>query len=146
MSFHTVSKFMKKVGTSNPLLLALVLTAGFASAQTPFMISSVSSGQVLDDQAFSTNPGTVLQQWPANGGKNQQWNLQRHGDFLFEIISVNSGLVLGAQDDSGDAGAPIVQEMSTGAPGQLWFLTRASTGYIISSQQEASVPWNGRAM
>lgn len=144
MSFNTVSKLIKKIGTcTKTTLLALVASGAFVSAQTPFVISSVSSGQVLDDQAFSTNPGTVLQQWPANGEKNQQWNLQRDGDFVYEITSVHSGLALGAQDDSSDAGAPIVQQTPAGAPSQLWFLSRVSTGYVITSQQEASVPCTG---
>jgi hypothetical protein len=64
-----------------PALFAIAVPIGVASAQTQFTISSVNSGQVLDVPAFATTPGTLIEQWPANGGTNQQWTFSRRAWF-----------------------------------------------------------------
>ena len=38
------------------------------------------SGEVLDDPAFSTSNGTLIQQYQLNGGLNQQWQIVRAGE------------------------------------------------------------------
>lgn len=144
MRLNTTSTLVRRFGKSAiSALIATLASIGLASAQTPFVISSVSSGQVLDDKAFSTTPGTILQQWPANGGKNQRWNVRRYDNLSYEITSVNSGLALSAQNGSSDSGAKIEQTGMTGAPSQLWYFTRGSSGYLIVSQQVETIPCSG---
>ena len=84
---------MKRIGkNATPVLLAIAASVGLVSAQTPFMIASVSSGQVLDVPDFSTTAGKLIQQWPANSGANQHWTLRRVlGTGYYEIISVIIG-------------------------------------------------------
>jgi hypothetical protein len=54
------------------------------------MIVSVNSGEVLDVPNFSTSPGTLIQQYPANGGTNQQWRFSlAPGSTGYEIVSVD---------------------------------------------------------
>lgn len=144
MRLNTTSTLLQRLGKSAiPALMATVASIGLASAQTPFVISSVSSGQVLDDKGFSTAPGTLLQQWPANGGKNQRWNVRRYDNLYYEITSVNSGLALSAENGSSDSGAKIEQTEMTGAPSQFWYFTRGSSGYLIVSQQVETIRCSG---
>jgi hypothetical protein len=58
-------------------LLAMTASIGVAAAQTHFMIASVNSGQVLDVPYLSKSAGTLIQQYPMNGGANQQWTFRR---------------------------------------------------------------------
>lgn len=141
MLTNRISTLVKQFRNTAALALAAtVAIAGLASAQTPFVISSVSSGQVLDDKAFSTTPGTILQQWPANGGKNQQWKLRRQDNSVYyEIISEDSGLALAPRDGSTTPGTKIQQSTVNGSPSQLWTFSGGSMGYQIVSQQLETV-------
>jgi hypothetical protein len=131
--------FMKSVMLA---LLAMAASIGLLPAQTPFMIASVSSGQVLDVPGFSTTPGALIQQYPANGGTNQQWNI-RHvpgaKPGVYEIASVSSGMVLDVPGLSTAPGTLIQQYPANFGPNQQWRFSRApgSAGYeIISSDLE----------
>jgi hypothetical protein len=88
-----------------------------------FEIVSVNSGLVLDVPRFLPTPGVLIQQWPANGGTNQQWTIHRHAGFPifgYEIVSVNSVLVLDVQSRSATPGALIQQWPATGGTNQQW--------------------------
>lgn len=121
-------------------LLAIAVSTGLASAQTPFVISSVSSGQALDVPDFSKNSGALIQQYTPNGGTNQQFTLRRQGaNLAYEIVSVSSRLALDVPGSSTKPGTEIQQFTPNGGTNQLWQLSRAvgATGYeIVSADRE----------
>lgn len=45
----------------------------FQASGSAFILENVGSGQVMDDFGLSTTAGTVVGQWSANGGVNQNW-------------------------------------------------------------------------
>jgi hypothetical protein len=134
---------MKQI-SAMPALLTITVSISLASAQSRFMIYSVNSGQVLDVPGFSTTPGTLIQQWPPNLGKNQQWTFREvslpHNGF-YEIVSVNSGQVLDVPGFSTTPGTQIQQWPANGGTNQQWTFSRApgSTGYEIVSRDEEYV-------
>jgi hypothetical protein len=40
-----------------------------------YLIVNLHSGMAADDFGNSTSPGTIIDQWPTNGGNNQTWSL-----------------------------------------------------------------------
>jgi hypothetical protein len=117
-------------------LLAMIASIGLAPAQTPFVISSVNSGQALDVPDFSKNSGALIQQYTPNGGTNQQFTLHRHGaNLAYEIVSVSSHLALDVPGSSTNPGTQIQQFTPNGGSNQLWQFSRAAgaTGYEIVS-------------
>ena len=128
-------------------LQALVVSAGFASAQTPFTIQSVSSGLVLDVPDFSKSAGTLIQQYPANGGTNQQWMLHRNtgnSARAYEIISVSSGLVLDVPASSTRPGTQIQQFPSNGGANQLWSLAPVASNSLAIVSVESGAYYTHR--
>lgn len=129
-----------------------LVVAGMLSAQTPFIIASVNSGQVLDVPHLSTTPGTLIQQYPFNGGANQQWTIRRvlSGNrtpypYAYEIVSANSGLVLDVPNLSTTPGTLIQQYPPNSGTNQQWRFSRApgSTGYEIISLDQEIIPPDG---
>jgi hypothetical protein len=142
----TIDKLVNVMNRIASTALLATATIGFASAQTPFVISSVNSGLVLDVKGASKDAGTLVQQWTPNGGTNQQWTLRRFGTgLLYEIVSVNSGLVLDVEGRSTSAGAGIDQYFAQGTPNQLWNIYRrpgTTQGYAIVSEQVSPAPYS----
>jgi len=122
------------------VLLGMAACTGLASAQTQFMITSVSSGQALDVTAGSKTPGGSIQQSVPTASAQQLWTMHRHGaSFGYEIVSVNSGLVLDVPGSSTKPGTDIQQYTANGGNNQLWSFAGAGglTSYeIVSSNQE----------
>jgi hypothetical protein len=139
MSINTFSKAngINRFFTAQALpLLVIAASIGLASAQTPFVISSVNSGQVLDVLDFSKSSGALIQQYIPNGGTNQQFMLRRRGaNLAYEIVSGSSQLALDVPGSSTNPGTPIQQFTPNGGTNQLWQLSRAAgaTGYEIVS-------------
>jgi Ricin-type beta-trefoil lectin domain-like len=133
-SKHTIQQ---RLGFVSAAVVATVASIGFASAQTQFVIASVSSGQVLDVPAFSLTPGAKIQQWPANGFINQQWRIRRISN-RYQILSNWSGQALDVPAFSTAIGTQIQQWPSNGLTNQQWTITRSpgSSGYeIVSADQ-----------
>jgi hypothetical protein len=127
-----------RAGAALAAVVATVASTGFVSAQTSFVIASANSGQVLDVPGFSTTPGTLIQQYPFDGGTNQQWTIRRVGS-NYEIVSLNSGQVLDVPGLSTIPGTHIQQYPANGGTNQQWWFrrTNGSTGYeIISADYE----------
>jgi hypothetical protein len=149
MSFTKLSKrngFKRFFAAQALPLLAVSASIGMASAQTPFVISSVNSGQVLDVPDFSKNSGALIQQFTPNGGTNQQFTLRRRGaNLAYEIVSVSSQLVLDVPGSSTRPGTSIQQFTANGGSNQLWQLSRAAgaTGYEIVALDREQI--NGSA-
>ena len=65
-----------------------------AQNQGIYVLLSASSGNAADIEAFSTAPGTALQEWSENNGTNQQFRLTSVGSNQYTVTNVNSGLCL----------------------------------------------------
>jgi hypothetical protein len=92
---------------------------------TGFTITSVASDMVLDVPELSKAPLTKIQQWNANAGVNQQWQLRRNTSNIqsgYLIFSVNSSLVLDVPNLSDAAGIIIQQYPENGGANQQWDL------------------------
>jgi hypothetical protein len=90
------------------------------------IVTSLSSGNgtiVLDVPGFSTSQ-IQIQQFPENGGLNQQWTItpvaSTDGNSQYEIVSVNSGLVLDVLGGSISSGTHIQQFPVHGGANQQW--------------------------
>ena len=94
----------------------------------PYEIVSANSGLVLDVPGLSTQPGTKIQQWTKNGGRNQLWTIRAKGAGTYEIVSVNSGLVLDVPALSTQPGAQIQQWTENGGRNQLWAIRAKGPG------------------
>jgi len=142
----TINKLVNVINQIASTALLASATIGLASAQTPFVISSVNSGLMLDVEGASKNAEALVQQWTPNGDTNQQWTLRRFGTgLLYEIVSVNSGMVLDVKGGSTSAGAAIDQYFAQGTPNQLWNIYRrpgATQGYAIVSEQVSPAPYD----
>jgi endoglucanase len=74
-----------------------------------YYIKNSATGQVIDIPQSSTTQGTSLDEWPQNGGKNQQWNVDNIGCGLMKITSVLDGQSIDVRGASTAAGGSIQQ-------------------------------------
>jgi len=88
-----------------------------------YYIANASSGKVLDNPAFSTSNGAVIQQYQLNGGLNQQWQIDSLGNGNYAIVNASSGKVLDDPGFSNNNGTPIVQWDYNGGLNQQWNLS-----------------------
>jgi endoglucanase len=102
-----------------------------------YYITNVNSGDVIDDPGFSTTEGTDLDQWPLNGGANQQWSLQSLGCGLYEITNVYSGQ---SMDISG-------QDPSSGGAVDQWdYWGGGNQQFVIADDADADGAYNVSAV
>jgi ricin-type beta-trefoil lectin protein/glycosyl hydrolase family 2 len=99
-------------------------TLGSAQGGT-YTLRYTPSGKMLDVNGSSTTAGLQLQQWSANGGTNQQWQLRPTGDGYYSIVNVASGLAADVYGQSTSDGAQVVQWAATSGTNQQWQLTTA---------------------
>jgi poly(3-hydroxybutyrate) depolymerase len=86
------------------------------------------SGKLLDVSGVSTAAGALLQQWPATGGQNQQFDFLDSGDGYYRVRARHSGLVL--QVAGSATGADISQQPDSGATSQQWRVTDLGGGVV----------------
>ena len=91
-----------------------------------YVFSSIGDGQAIADPAASTAAGTQLVQEPADGGPEQQWNVQSVGGGYYTISNVASGLLL--DNPAGTQSSAIVQEPADGSDSQLWSFQEDDNG------------------
>lgn len=85
-----------------------------------FYIVNRRSGRVLD-VPDSVKSQTLIQQFGANGGLNQQWTTHPHPNCgYFYIVNVNSGLVLDVRNADPAAGTLVQQYPKNGGWNQAW--------------------------
>ncbi|MFJ3924693.1 RICIN domain-containing protein [Streptomyces sp. NPDC090022] len=87
-----------------------------------FHVVNVHSGKRLDVANASTDPGTRIQLWKANGFGAQEWLVEEHLDQpgVVSLIACISGLPLDV-----DAEGYARQEEETDSPSQWWRLEPA---------------------
>ncbi|GAA3334760.1 RICIN domain-containing protein [Curtobacterium citreum] len=95
-------------------------------------IKNQNSGLLADVNQASTADGAQVVQYTANGGANQQWQLQSVGGGLYNIINRNSGKYLDDYNASFGHGSNIIQWTGNGGNNQLWyFQSNADGSYVI---------------
>jgi hypothetical protein len=78
---------------------------------------------LLDVTGASKSNSAFVDQWPANGNANQQWNVISLGGGSYELTSINSGLALDVYGGSTTSGADIDQYTYGGNAWQQWKFT-----------------------
>ena len=94
---------------------------------------SVNSGQLIDVAGVSTEVGGRVIQWPANGGRNQQWRFEWLSPGTFRIVSVHSGQVIDVAGGSPDDGARVIQWPWNGGINQQWRFEAMGDAFRIVS-------------
>jgi hypothetical protein len=126
------------VGTQSSLV---IFGLGGSAPKQPiangkYVLTDSYDNQVLDDYEFSKTAGSIIDQWTANGGTNQQWNFTYQGLGFYTITNAYSGLFLGDPGSSTKRGTDLEQLSADGGADELWSLTANDGGYII--QNDAS--------
>jgi hypothetical protein len=93
-----------------------------------YVITSVHSGDALDDPESSTVNETVMQQYPVNGGTNQQWTVHNIGNNVITLTNGASGLSLDVVAGSLADGALIDQYPYQGNAWEQWQVISAGSG------------------
>jgi hypothetical protein len=93
-----------------------------------YVITSVHSGQALDDPAFSTASGTDLQQYPVNNGTNQRWIVQNIATNVITLTNVASGQSLDVTSGSSANSALVDQYPYHGVAWEQWNVISAGGG------------------
>lgn len=114
-------------------------------ANGTYVITNRNSGQAMDVSSASTAEGAVVDQWPANGGNNQKWQLTNLGSNYVELISVNSGMALDVVGASTANGAAIDQWPYNSGKNQSWQVVSKGSGYyeLISQNSGLALDVNG---
>jgi hypothetical protein len=98
--------------------------AASPTANAAYVIQNHQTGWVVDVFAQSTTSGAAVDQWPANGGGNQQWIFTPAPGGAFVLRNANSNLALDVVGGNADQATP------SGAASQTWTLkAAASAGY-----------------
>ena len=99
-----------------------------AVANGTYRIVCRNGGEALDVYQKNTANGTNVDQWPYNGGSNQQWQVTNLGNGAYKIIGVQSGRSLDAYGFGGSGANADIWDYS-GGTNQQWILTPTSGGY-----------------
>jgi hypothetical protein len=98
-----------------------------------YVLANRNSGKVLDVSGQATADGSPVDQWPANGGTNQQWTVQPTGDGYYRLVGVQSGKPLEVPAANPVAGTHLaIGASATGsaALAQEWRLVPSGDGYL----------------
>ncbi|GAA4261685.1 RICIN domain-containing protein [Dactylosporangium darangshiense] len=104
----------------------LDVTAGTWSANSGLpsagnhQLTNRNSSMALDSLGASKANGNKIIQWPANGGANQRWTLNRVTDNVYTLVNVNSGLCLDVPNQSTAGGVQLQQWTCNGGANQQW--------------------------
>jgi alpha-L-fucosidase 2 len=95
------------------------------------------SAKVPDISSASTAPGAMLIQWPATGGRNQQFDFVSSGGGDYRIRARHSGLVLQVAGPA--SGANITQQPDANAASQRWRLVDHGGGVVSLINQQSGL-------
>jgi hypothetical protein len=89
-----------------------------------YTLANGKSGDLLDVENGSTSTGALIDQWPSNGGTNQEWTLNKVAGTsdVFTLTSVKSGLCLDVPGQSATEGVQLEQWTCNGGTNQEWAL------------------------
>jgi hypothetical protein len=74
------------------------VSSGFPATGTPYTLTNVNSGKVLEPANCGTADGTPMVIWSSLGSTCQQWEFSSAGNGHYTITNVNSGTVLDSVD------------------------------------------------
>jgi alpha-galactosidase len=141
--------FSATINTHASRLLKVVPTSGSGGGSgftptpgTHYRVVNRNSGQNLDISGASKTNGGLADQWPTNGGTNQEWSfIAVNGGY--KLVNVNSNLLLDDPGGSKTAGTQLDQWNDTNGSNQWWNIVSAGNGYYYlinqSSGQDADV-------
>ncbi len=121
-----------------------------ANLDGTYKIVSVNSGDALDAFGQGTANGTAIDQWPWNGGTNQQWTLTQNTDGYYTITGAQSGKVLDIPSLTTWPGTQLELWGGNGGTNQQWLIRPVGNGtYTIESRLDgdtldvdgASIGW-----
>jgi hypothetical protein len=99
-----------------------------------YVITSVHSGQAIDDPGHSKVDGEVMTQYTVNNGTNQQWVLHNLGNNVITLTNVASGQALEVTDGSKSNSALVDQYPYQSNPWQQWNVISVGGGaYELTS-------------
>jgi hypothetical protein len=105
---------------------------------THYHIVNRNSGDVLDITGASTANGGLADQWPTNGGTNQEWSFTAvNGGY--KVINVNSNLLLDDPGGSKTTGTQLDQWNDTNGSNQWWNIVSAGNGYYYLVNQSSGL-------
>jgi O-glycosyl hydrolase len=127
-------------------------TAGYYPAEysnfsiTPGTVSDLSgtyeivgagSGKALDAVGAGTANGTLIDQWTANSGTNQEWTLAKNSAGYYAITGVGSGKALDIPNITTWPGTQLDLWTPNGGTNQQWLITPTDNGnYLIESRSD----------
>jgi len=117
---------MGRISRLSQVLLALTSSC---AAQQYYGILNQWSGLVIDDTNYSTQNGTIMQQYKWADTSNQQWQLAPLNNGNFEIKNLLSGLVLDDTNYSTQNGTYIQQWQWDDTTNQEWQVIPVGNGY-----------------
>ncbi|HEX3622267.1 MAG TPA: RICIN domain-containing protein [Acidimicrobiales bacterium] len=103
------------------------VTVSFLWEPLDTTVSVGHTGKNLDINFVSLDRGAQAIQWPANGGKNQQWRFIPVGPNVYNIQVQHSGMMLDVEGASKDPGARVIQWPANGGVNQQWKLVPVGT-------------------
>ncbi|HEX2914069.1 MAG TPA: RICIN domain-containing protein [Chloroflexia bacterium] len=92
-----------------------------------YTLVNVNSGKVLDVVGASTANGGSIDQWPTNGGTNQQWNIVNVGSGKYKLVNINSSKVLEVAAFSTTNGGTVDEWTDNGGTNQQWTIVSVGT-------------------
>ncbi|MFF4819115.1 RICIN domain-containing protein [Kitasatospora sp. NPDC001309] len=93
-------------------------------------------GKALDVPDWSTTPGTRLDTWTTNGGRNQGWTFARQADGSYTLTNLHSRLCADGRGGATAPGTPVIQWTCTGGDNQRWTATRLPSGaYTLTNRR-----------
>ena len=89
-----------------------------------YTLTNGKSSYLMDVTNASTANGALIQQWPSNGGANQEWTLTQVAGTsdVFTLTSVHSGKCLDVPGQSPTEGVQLDQWTCNGGTNQEWAL------------------------
>jgi hypothetical protein len=115
-----------------------------ALADGTYYIDNSHSGDVIDIPGSDTTEGIVLDQWPLNRGRNQQWQITSVSCGVYKIISVEDGQAVDIHGSSTSEGASVDQWPYSAGRNQQFRITKSSSGAFtitnINSDEVVEVP------
>jgi hypothetical protein len=95
-----------------------------------YNIVNLNSGLLVDVKGANTTNSSPVDQWPSNGGGNQQWGVTNVGGGVYKIIGIQSGLALDVFG-SGTANGTLIDIYTYNSTylNQQWSFSPTSGGY-----------------
>lgn len=96
-----------------------------------YLITSVHSGDAIDDPGSSTKNGTIMEQWGVNNGANQHWVVNNLGNNVITLTNAASGQALDVSGGSKANSALVVQWPYHDVTWEQWTVSSAGNNAFV---------------